>query len=65
MPDYVSPPAWSVDSLAAKEFSGRVVFDSGKIAAGDKFEFTFKQTGKFEYGCDYHPRMKGVIEVAD
>jgi plastocyanin len=40
-------------------------FDSGKIASGDKFEHTFEKTGKFEYGCDYHPRMKGVIEVTD
>lgn len=41
------------------------VFDSGKIAAGKTFEYTFKESGKFEYGCEYHPRMKGVVEVAD
>ena len=40
-------------------------FDSGKIAAGEKFEFTFTKAGKLEYGCDYHPRMKGVIEVSE
>jgi plastocyanin len=40
-------------------------FDSGKIAAGEKFEFTFKKEGKFEYGCAYHPRMKGVVEVVE
>ena len=40
-------------------------FDSGKIAAGEKFKHTFEKTGKFEYGCEYHPRMKGVIEVTD
>src|SRR5688572_32336367 len=32
-------------------------FDSGKIAASDKFEFTFKKAGKFEYGCADQPRM--------
>jgi plastocyanin len=39
--------------------------DSGKIASGDKFEFTFDKPGTYEYGCDYHPRMKGVIEVTE
>jgi plastocyanin len=39
--------------------------DSGKIAAGDKFEFTFDKAGTYEYGCEYHPRMKGVVEVTE
>ena len=47
----------------AKEKDGG--FDSGKIAAGDKFEHTFDKPGKYEYGCSYHPRMKGVVEVAE
>lgn len=40
-------------------------FDSGKIGVGEKFEHKFEEAGKFEYGCKYHPRMKGVVEVAD
>lgn len=40
-------------------------FDSGKIAAGETFKHTFSDTGKFEFGCAYHPRMKGVIVVSD
>ena len=40
-------------------------FDSGKIAAGEKFEHTFEKPGKYEYGCSYHPRMKGVVEVTE
>jgi plastocyanin len=47
----------------AKEKDG--VFDSGKIAAGDKFEHKFDKPGKYEYGCNYHPRMKGVVEVTE
>ncbi len=39
--------------------------DSGKISAGDKFVHTFDKAGKYEYGCEYHPRMKAVIEVAE
>jgi plastocyanin len=40
-------------------------FDSGKIAVGEAFEHTFEKAGKYEYVCDYHPRMKGVVEVTD
>jgi plastocyanin len=40
-------------------------FDSGKIAAGEKFEHTFEKPGRYEYGCSYHPRMKGVVEVTE
>jgi plastocyanin len=47
----------------AKEKEGG--FDSGKMAAGDKFEHTFEKPGKYEYGCSYHPRMKGVVEVTE
>ncbi len=39
--------------------------DSGKIASGDSYSQTFEKAGKFDYGCEYHPRMKGAIEVAD
>jgi plastocyanin len=39
--------------------------DSGKIAAGQTWEFTFDKPGTYEYGCEYHPRMKGVIEVTE
>ena len=40
-------------------------FDSGKIAIGETFEHTFDEAGKFEYACEYHRRMKGVVEVTD
>ncbi len=40
-------------------------FESGKIAVGEKFEHKFEEAGKFEYVCDYHPRMKGVVEVTE
>ena len=40
-------------------------FDSGKIAAGEEFKHTFEKPGKYAYGCEYHPRMKGVVEVTD
>ena len=40
-------------------------FDSGKLAVGEQFKHKFEKAGKFEYVCDYHPRMKGVVEVSD
>ena len=39
--------------------------NSGKIGAGQTWEFTFDKPGTYEYGCEYHPRMKGVVEVTD
>ena len=36
-------------------------FDSGKIAAGEKYEHAFDKAGQFEYGCEYHPRMRAVM----
>jgi plastocyanin len=52
-------------TVMARDDKKKPAFNSGKIAAGEKFEFTFEKAGKFEYGCDYHPRMKGVVEVAE
>jgi plastocyanin len=39
--------------------------DSGKIGVGQTWEFTFDKPGTYEYGCEYHPRMKAVIEVTE
>jgi plastocyanin len=55
----------SKDDKDSKDKKDKPTFDSGKIASGGKFEFKFEKAGKFEYGCDYHPRMKGLIEVTD
>jgi plastocyanin len=48
-----------------KNTKEKPAFNSGKIASGDRFEFRFEKAGKYEYGCEYHPRMKGMIEVTD
>ena len=52
------------DHTVASKDDGKS-FDSGKIGAGEKFEHTFAEAGKFAYGCEYHPRMKGEIEVTE
>ena len=38
-------------------------FDSGSIAGGDTFEFTFTEAGTFAFHCNIHPSMKGTITV--
>ena len=39
-------------------------FDSGTLAEGDSFEFTFDEPGMFEFFCAIHPSMVGAITVS-
>ena len=38
-------------------------FDSGIIAKGEEFSFTFTKEGKYEYFCAIHTFMTGTINV--
>ena len=38
-------------------------FDSGNLARGKLFNYTFSEAGTFEYTCSLHPIMKGKIIV--
>jgi plastocyanin len=38
--------------------------DSGNIANGGTFEFTFDTAGEYAYRCDIHPSMTGTVVVA-
>ena len=38
-------------------------FDSGNIAAGQSYAFTFTSEGTFAYGCMYHSWMHGTVIV--
>lgn len=38
-------------------------FDSGNIAPGDTFTFTFSTAGSFSYICSYHPNMTATVVV--
>ncbi len=38
-------------------------FDSGSIASGASFSFTFKTAGTFSYHCGFHTYMKGAVTV--
>ncbi len=38
-------------------------FDSGELITGQRFAHRFDTPGTYDYRCDLHPRMQGVIEV--
>ena len=37
--------------------------DSGTMKEGDKYSFKFKDAGKYEYLCEFHPSMTGSVKV--
>jgi plastocyanin len=41
----------------------RKAFDSGNLAAGKSWSFTFRKKGRTPYLCTFHPTMKGAITV--
>jgi plastocyanin len=40
-------------------------FDSGNIAPGGAYTFTFNDTGTYDYFCVPHPHMTGTITVVE
>jgi plastocyanin len=38
-------------------------FDSGGVAPGTSYSFTFSNAGSFPYTCSIHPTMTGTITV--
>ena len=51
------------DSVAHTVTSDNGKFESGQLAAGKTFEFTFNEVGSFSYHCSNHPTMKATIAV--
>ncbi len=39
-------------------------FDSGRLAPGKAFSFTFSSPGTFKYHCSIHSSMMGTVEVS-
>ncbi|WP_316504595.1 cupredoxin domain-containing protein [Nitrosopumilus sp.] len=39
------------------------LFDSETMAAGDKYEYTFTDSGSYDYFCIFHPWMVGTVNV--
>jgi plastocyanin len=38
--------------------------NSGQLANGQTYKFTYQQTGTFAYHCSIHPQMHGTVTVA-
>jgi len=38
-------------------------FNSGSLAEGETFDFTFDEAGEFDFFCSVHPDMQGSITV--
>lgn len=51
------------DSVDHTWSSASNVFDSGNLADGATFEFTFSEAGEFPFFCEIHPTMTGTIKV--
>jgi len=49
----------------ATSTDGPVSFDSGNIAAGATWSFTFTEAGTYNYKCDYHSSMTASITVVE
>jgi len=62
---------WSNDDNAAHTVSSggptegmSGLFDSGLMAPGGTFEYTFEEPGEYDYFCLVHPWMVGVVTVS-
>jgi len=51
------------DSMPHTVTSASSLFDSGNMNPGDTFTYTFTTPGTYQYGCSYHPWMKGTVIV--
>jgi plastocyanin len=55
---------WSnTDSTNHDIVSDTGAWDSGRLATGDSFRFTFATRGTYPYHCSLHPGMNGTIVV--
>ncbi len=59
-----STVAWTNhDSMVHDVIANDGSFNSGDIAPGAAYMFTFTHTGTFSYHCSYHPNMVGIVIV--
>ena len=55
---------WSnTDTTTHDMVSDGGVWDSGRIAPGNQFDFTFQSKGTFPYHCSIHAGMVGTVVV--
>ena len=55
---------WTNDDIAAHTVTSNTgAFDSGNLAAGASWNYTFTTPGTYGYHCSYHPWMQGTVIV--
>ncbi|WP_052374129.1 plastocyanin/azurin family copper-binding protein [Methanobacterium sp. SMA-27] len=52
------------DNIEHEVVSDTGLFDSGVLAPGESFNYTFNQAGDYAYHCAIHPSMVGIIVVS-
>jgi len=52
-------------TVQSQDESGKVsdIFNSIPLNTGDRFDFTFEESGVFNYFCSFHPWRVGVVTV--
>lgn len=55
---------WTNQDSATHTVKGSF-FESGSLAQGDTYEFTFTEPGVYDYACSIHPSMKGTVTVVE
>ena len=53
----------SASHTATSDPNSAVQWDSGSLATGKSFSFTFTKAGTYPYHCSFHPSMHGTIIV--
>jgi plastocyanin len=57
--------SWTNDDTATHTVTADdASFDSGSLAAGKAFSFTFSKPGTFKYHCSIHSSMHGAVDVS-
>lgn len=51
------------DAVPHTSTSDDPYWDSGSLANGESFVFTFDTVGEFPYHCTFHPTMHGTVTV--
>jgi len=52
-------------TVQSQDEYGKVIalFNSAPLSTGDRFEFTFEESGVYNYFCSFHPWRVGVVTV--
>jgi plastocyanin len=55
----------NTDDVPHTSTSDDGAWDSGALAPGEEFSFTFEEAGTYPYFCEFHPGMEGTVVVQE